>query len=77
MFVDVLVAFLFATTASSLMVEHRPDTTRTGVQFSPCGHYSFSNICLVAQWTERDASIVKVAGSNPAEGTNNSGIKLN
>lgn len=23
---------------------------------------------LVAQWTERDASIVKAAGSNPAEG---------
>ena len=47
------------------MVERTLETGETEVQFFPKAQNA-----LVAQWKERDASIVKVAGSSPAEGVN-------
>ena len=47
------------------MAEHASEKGGKEVRFLPKAH------ALVAQRKERDASIVRVAGSSPAEGTNN------
>ena len=54
--------FLFVCPRNS-SVECWSETPDELVKFQPRAH------ALVAQWTERDASIVKVGGSNPSEGT--------
>ena len=46
------------------MAERAPEKGEKEVQFFPQAQIAF-----VAQWTEQDASIVKVGGSIPSEGT--------